>query len=298
MIRAATMALALTVSVGCKAKPPEPAPPAAYCPASKAIQVATWNLEWLNRRSDHGIVKRADEDYRRLGRYAGRLNAEVIAFQEVDGPEAAERVFDPKEWRIHTTRQKSPQRAGFAVRRAVPFTANPDVESLDVGGLRTGADITVTACGQRLRLLSVHLKSGCFDDPLDRPNKACSRLRQQLGPLEDWIDARAREDVPFAVLGDFNRRFGRTDTFWPEIDDSDPPNADLTDAGAGRTSPCWNAKYPEFIDHIVLDKRARRWFRPESFDVMTFDPADAPHKRVLSDHCPLKLTLELERGAP
>ena len=56
---------------------------------------------------------------------------------------------------------------------------------------------------------------------------ACVKLSEQIKPLERWIDSRASEDVPFIVLGVFNRRFNHDITFeyseesglWQAIDD-------------------------------------------------------------------------------
>ena len=40
------------------------------------LRVATWNLEWLNRRDGTGPVKRVEADYARLRRYADKLDAD------------------------------------------------------------------------------------------------------------------------------------------------------------------------------------------------------------------------------
>ena len=48
--------------------------------------------------------------------------------------------------------------------------------------------------------------------------------------LEHWIDAQASGHKPFAVLGDFNRDLRREPagtSLWADIDDADPPAADL-----------------------------------------------------------------------
>ena len=83
------------------------------------------------------------------------LDADVIAVQEVDGPEAAQQIFDPNEYQFHFSSRNHSQRTGFAIRRGLAFTPHPDFEALDVGGLRYGTDLTVMLDGQPLRLLSV-----------------------------------------------------------------------------------------------------------------------------------------------
>ncbi len=112
----------------------------------------------------------------------------------------------------------------------------------------------------QIRLLAVHLKSGCFDKPLDKhsinamPNvskngkkkkRACDKLSKQIQPLESWIDQRAEEGVPFAVIGDFNRRFAididkeylEEQGLWQAIDDD--AAEDMWTPTLTKNSACW-----------------------------------------------------------
>jgi endonuclease/exonuclease/phosphatase family metal-dependent hydrolase len=250
-------------------------------------------MEWLNRNDNKGNVKRKQADYDKLKEYAAKLDADVIALQEIDDKPAAARVFDGLQYELHFEKRNNLQRTGFAVRKGLKFRKNHDFTALALGGsVRRGADITLEIGGAKLRLLSVHLKSGCFQASLDTPGNDCPKLKQQLPLLEQWIDARANEDTPFLVLGDFNRRFIDGDTFFPELDDSNPPNADLNDAGAGMSSKCEGGKFPVYIDHIVLDKRAAARMAPGSFNQLIYDPADESTFR-LSDHCPIFIRLAI-----
>ena len=284
---------------------PPAAPPAARATDTRAaserqpspLVIASWNLDWLNRQSEHGPVRRSDVDYERLQRQARRLAADVVAVQEVDGEEALRRVFDPAEYDYHVTSQRDVQRAGFAYRKGVQVEPHPDLEALNVGGVRSGADLTLRVQGQSLRLLSVHLKSDCFAAPLRSPKAACVKLARQLPVLERWIDERAAAAEPFLVLGDFNRRLNAKDEFYAELDDGDPPNADLTLLSAGYISKCWGGKYPELIDHMLLSRDALPWLKPGSFSQLEYEPADARFKAQLSDHCPISVVL-LPGAAP
>jgi hypothetical protein len=190
----------------------------------------------------------------------------------------------------------NPQRTGFAIRRGLVFTANPDFEELDVGGVRRGTDLTVMLDGQSLRLLSVHLKSFCHRDDLDNvspsDNTDCGRLKRQIPILESWIEARVQEGVPLVVLGDFNRRFNiADDDTWRELDDGDP---DLAKHTEGLTSACLNAQFPEYIDHIVTDTRATGLVRSGSFEQLLFTTVDPGGQARLSDHCPIAMVFETE----
>lgn len=95
--------------------------------------------------------------------------------------------------------------------------------------------------------------------------------------LEQWIDARADEEVRFAVMGDFNRRLGMAnDSIWAELDDGSPANADLALASGDQSAGC-NPRYRDFIDFIVLDRRASADLEGFEEKIFSADP--------LSDHC-------------
>lgn len=294
-------------------EPPRPqVETAREAPPARELVVGTWNVEWLNSSDQRGPVKRKPSDYARLARHARRLAADVIALQEVDGAEAAARIFDPKTYDFHFAAGGGAQRAGFAWRRDLDVSVNPDLEALDVGGVRAGADLSVHTAEGTLRLLSVHLKSGCFDGPLSHPDAACRKLARQLPELERWIDARAREVESaaetgasrlshrdqtrwFGVLGDFNRRFFAKpdEPFWREIDDGQPPEADLDSPTRGPVRHCWNAHDRRGVDHLVLGRSSFARVVPNSFREQLFDERDAAFKPVLSDHCPLSVRLRL-----
>jgi endonuclease/exonuclease/phosphatase family metal-dependent hydrolase len=280
------------------------------------LVLATWNVEWLNRHDGRGPVKRQRPDYARLEGYARRLAADVIALQEIDGDEAAARVFNPKLYDFHFARGGGAQRAGFAWRRGLSVGVNADFEALDVGGVRAGADLSVHTANGTLRLLGVHLKSGCFSAALTDSGKACSKLSRQLPELERWIDARAREveahakqvDASdgktgwrgqtrwFAVLGDFNRRlFAQpTEPFWRELDDAEPPEADLDSPTRTVKRSCWGTRDVHGVDHLVLARSLATRVIPDSFQEHSFLPADASFKAVMSDHCPLSVSVRLD----
>jgi len=261
--------------------------------AAHELKIATWNIEHLRDSIGEGSNPRDQADFDRLKAYADILDADVIAFQEVKNHAAAERVFDSAVFQIFMSSRNHPQKTGFAVRRGVVAVQHPDFSALDVtGGLRHGTDITITVDRQDIRLLSVHLKSFCFDKPLTSSSDACQKLHQQVPVLESWIDARAAEGTPFIVLGDFNRRFDAPgEGFWEEIDDGKPHNADLTRVTESQAPLCWDRKFDLFIDHIVLDRQAARWIRPYTFEQVVYQEDETLENR-LSDHCPIAVVIE------
>lgn len=261
--------------------------------APDPLRVATWNIEWLNRADDFGPNPRLQDDYARLATYVDLVGADIFVVQEVDGPDAAQRVFDPAVWDMHFADQDIEQRVGVIWRRDLPVTVNADYDALDVGGVREGVDVTIDLGTQQLRLLGVHMKSGCWgDDYTMAPSDACEKFARQVPRLEAWVDARMAEGVPFVVVGDFNRRLNPTDALWVELDDGEPGGVDLVLATEGHRQQCWGSRYPELIDHFVLGGAAGTWYDPASYRETTYLAEHGELEDVLSDHCPLAIALD------
>jgi endonuclease/exonuclease/phosphatase family metal-dependent hydrolase len=264
------------------------------------IKLATWNLDWLTARSrveahlPDDVDPRLDADFARLRAYADHLAADVVAFQEVDGTQAAARVFDPATYAISTIDEDVVQRVGLAVRHGIALTRHSDLTALDVDPgaahpLRSGLDETLDFADRRhLRLLVVHLKSGCATDPIETSRRpACVLLAQQIPVLAAWVAARRGENIPFAIAGDFNREMETPEALSTALTRAAP----LTRVTQGKSNPCWETE--DFIDHILLGGGAAAWLVPGSLRVMTYretDPAMRPH---LSDHCPVSVRLDV-----
>jgi len=301
---------------------PRPAP-------SSTLKLATWNMEWLiapnvlrglrehcapdgsriggnDRRIPCDIAAtydRSTSDFRALARYAKQLNADVIALQEVDAASAAALVFPG--YKFCFTGRRHVQNNGFAIRDGLPYRCEADLMSISIGdSVRRGAQMTLFPGDPReIRLLSVHLKSGCNRDALNSGRKACREFSRQVAPLETWIDSQARAGKRFALLGDFNRNLlrdlgrprsadGQSLQLWSEIDDGDPPEADLVNAAQDQRfencSPL--AHYSSYIDYIVLSRTLGRRVVPGSFGRVIYRVGDARHMK-LSDHCPVSVTI-------
>jgi endonuclease/exonuclease/phosphatase family metal-dependent hydrolase len=273
---------------------------------AQTLKLATWNIEWLTLRQvgDPGLPSditrtRDAADFAALRHYADTLNADIVAFEEVDGPEVAAQVFAPDRYTLHLTADHVTQRTGFAIRKGLAFTANPDVTSLNVYAadapypLRSGADITLRLGANRLRLLAVHLKTGCREDPPERSRRpACATLAAQIPPLQAWIAARQQEGVPFVIMGDFNRWMDGDDPLLAELRLAAP----LVRATEGRADPCWGGG--RFIDHILAGGAAGQWIQPNSLRVMVYRETDLAAKERLSDHCPVSVMLRVAGPAP
>ncbi len=294
---------------------------AAKVPAE--IRIATWNLEWFMKPETlralapacaprdaprdgarRGIPcdvahaqARSQEDISALSRYARALDADVVALQEVDGADAARLVFPNHEFCF--SGRVAVQNNGFAIRRGIPFACGADVVDLALADdVRRGVDLRLfPGTPAEIALLSVHLKSGCARDPLDSTRPSCRELRRQLPFLEAWIDARAAEQRPFAVLGDFNRDLRQEPagvSFWKDIDDADPPAADLVNTAEGQKfQNCSPAQtFSGYIDYIILGRDLARGLVEGSFGRALYRPRDAA-RRKLSDHCPVFIRLRV-----
>ena len=266
---------------------------------AETLKLATWNLEWLTDKPagdpalPADVVPKQAADIALLASYADRLAADVIAIQEVDGPAIAARIFPPDRYTLHMTRDRVVQRVGLVVRNGIDFTVNPDLVALVPfpqarHPLRSGADITLHMPGGFLRILAVHLKTGCRDEPLSRSTRpSCETLRLQIPALQGWIAQRRAEGVPFVILGDFNRWMDGRDQLLAALRQSAP----LARATEGLSSPCWGGG--GFIDHILAGGAAGAWMQPETLRVTMYREKGPERKQQLSDHCPVSVRFQI-----
>ena len=265
---------------------------ASVCASAAEIKIASWNIYWLTSEDpDHH--RRKAGDYIKLAAYANELDADVIALQEVDGG-FVRKVFPLQQYRIELShRDDTRQRTGFAIRRGIRYRRLPDYRELSTKwGLRYGTVIELEVGGRMIDLMSVHLKSGCFDRDLDRPiTESCRDLKSQARPLESWIDRRLERGRAFVLLGDFNRRMDRRgDDLWHFIADGNPQP--IYRVNADKKPKCWDGRFPEFIDHIIVGPIAGKAVKPRSFEELTYSERNYYRwRRRLSDHCPISIWL-------
>jgi len=276
------------------------------------IAIATWNMEWLlspatahaarlacrgGRRAllpcdvarDHS---RDSADLERIARYARSLDADVIAFQEVENAAIAARIFEG--FTICITGGRGLQHVGFAVRATIAHRCGPPLDSLTLGGAqRSGMRLLLFPDSPRaIELLAVHLKSGCADDPLDSGRAACTLLGAQVRQLAAWVDTHARSR--FILLGDFNRGDAdvAADEFWRTLagDAANAPFVFASDGVAFRNCHL-GAGFTRAIDHILVSRALLPELVPASFRKLGYRESDALRYR-LPDHCPVKFLLD------
>ena len=281
------------------------------------LSIATWNMEWLVAsstahsarlacRSGHRATlpcdvardhSRDSADLDRIARYARSLDADVIAFQEVEDAAAAASIF--KGYRICIAGGRGLQHVGFAVRAGIAHRCGQPLDAISLGGAqRAGMRLLLFPDSPRaVELLTVHLKSGCADASLDSGAAACTLLGAQARQLSAWIGAHAQSR--FILLGDFNRGDSdvAADEFWRMLAGGDPADAPFVFANAG--APFRNchigAGFTRAIDHILVSRALLPDVVPASFRKVGYPESDALSYR-LPDHCPVRFLLNAEQS--
>jgi hypothetical protein len=183
--------------------------------APTTLRIATWNLEWLVDGATARAARiacrdnlpaplpcdvartmaRDSADLARLVSYTRQLDADVIAFQEVQNETIARRVFPG--YRICINSGPGVQHVGFALRPGLARDCGQPVVALSGNGAgRAGRQLTLSAAGfENIELLVVHLKSGCAREPLRTDTEACRLLATQARELGRWIGMQSEAGI-------------------------------------------------------------------------------------------------------
>ena len=274
------------------------------------ITIATWNLEWLvapgtahagrlacrsGQRSTLpcDVVKdlsRDSADLARLAAYARSLDADIVAFQEVENAEIAREVF--RGYRICMATGTGAQQVGFAVRPHLPHRCGPEVESLSLNGSsRKAMSMLLTpAHSEPIELLVVHLKSGCSRDPLDsgirRLPHACA-----TGRTSGRMDC-ARSAAAVHRAGRFQPGSAGDRQTMLSGSCCRPIRRGCVAAQLPFGNCYIGQPYRQFIDHILISPALRHRLVAGSPRHTGFRNADVVRYR-LSDHCPVSISLNM-----
>jgi exonuclease III len=287
-------------------------------PHAPLLRIATWNMEWLvtpetahrdrqacraGRRADLpcDIARRntrSSADFAKLREYVRKLDADVIAFQEVESAAIAAHIF--RGYAICITQGRSLQQLGFAVRRKLPHRCGTPLAALALGNsrLRPGMALHLApGTADELLLFTVHLKSGCAQLPLTSHNASCVTLGRQITVLSNWSRQAQIAAQNVVVLGDFNRRAvdaeaENSDDFWRGLLAAYDTTQNYQRAGASAAfQNCYVGQgYSSFIDHILVSPAVKLRLAAGSFHRLPYHTRDATRYR-LSDHCPLTVAL-------
>lgn len=279
------------------------------------LSIATWNVEHLNESNNAGCIPRVDDDYDYIAQRIADLDADVVAIQEVESAFAAKRVFPTSVWDVHMSDRPNErgddggsicwgtedkrlrhQATGFAVKKGLSVQTNDSFEALAPQGSeqRWGADITVTHDDTAIRLLSVHLASGCWGPPQDsssqdRTRRICETLRYQIDRLVEWVAERNAANEAFVILGDFNRRLALENDWAAAKLVSDQLQTTLItgEIRKKKNEDEWcDARYANLIDHIIVSNSIADKVDPESV-------IEHERGRESPDHCIISANLVL-----
>ena len=274
--------------------------------AAKPVRIATWNLEHLNEDSNSGCIQRADDDYTKLKTQIAELHADVIAIQEVESAKAAHRVFPSEEWEIVMSgRQTKGERnacwedpnqylkhqgTGFAINKGIEFQVNDPFRNLanQNPNMRWGTDITLST-NPPLRLLSVHLASGCWtkvQDADEARREVCTNLNYQLLEVSKWVAERNLENHSYIVMGDFNRRLAvPQDWGWKTLAMASPTPFLATKSIATKCDP----RFDSIIDHMVVSPNLEQRLLMDTL-------AEIPRVGEHPDHCAILVDIDLNQN--
>lgn len=219
---------------------------------------------------------------------ATKVNADVIAFQEVSSVQAVREVLPGggRDYEVCGFTSHKVQRLAFAWKRKVASAvgtcevyaplALPDRPVKEQP--RPGLSVTLRIGGHVTRFMTVHLKSSCVS-PLEggggtrgqlaSDDKACSVLQAQLQPLETWLQERSQGVDAVVMLGDFNRNIaheaslpantpvrsqGRSTNLWREVNDGVPATSLLTALDTACPLDATSAALCKDAKSRVLDK--------------------------------------------
>lgn len=280
---------------------------AASAPSPTSVTVATWNIAWFGDGVGDGVLTgnrdgrhlRSEDDYRRLRRVVARLvelGTEVIGLQEIENESAARRLFPAEGWDLFiSARDTDPawaQRTALVVRRTAGWAVerHPDIaEWSPLGRDRYGVDVTLSRGDERVRVLTVHFQSGCHNRPLGSARSQCGFLRMQFAVLKGWLHERLAERAPILIAGDWNRTLSRPrDEAAAGI-----PGEPRILPPVGSAPSCWNARFPNYIDHILAFAPPGRRVASADFEEVLYEAGPALRDR-LSDHCPIVASVTFE----
>lgn len=167
-----------STGIGTDAPPPK---------APGSVRVVSWNLR--NFPSD-------DQDRRGIARELGKIDADVVALQEVLDIEAVESLLTDYDFVHSKAGGRGEQYLAIGVRKGEVLVDSQEHPELAMGGsVRPGLSATALIGPHRFEVLTVHLKA--TPDGYD--------LRQrQWTQLEALAQAALEDGDPLLVVGDFN----------------------------------------------------------------------------------------------
>ncbi|MGO1296343.1 MAG: endonuclease/exonuclease/phosphatase family protein [Vibrio sp.] len=271
--------------------------------SAQPITVMTWNMEWLTLGPSRFGPARTHKDYAAMNAELQRTAPDIIAFQEVDSPQALERVIgndyriyfsDRRQSRYKKTRQFDDvnQYTGIAIRRSLATSDPTDVDLLPTHAhskLRFATYVILQLPQENIHMLSVHLKAGC-KTAYHAQRRRCRVLKQQGQALNHWIQQRIKHKQAYIILGDINHQLAYPgDWLWADLAAHTAPHPVLSTRyttarciARSASRPTRTVTFHHLIDHIIHSRNVVM----RSAEQQHFARQDVL-KYHLSDHCPI-----------
>ncbi|MGR5144754.1 hypothetical protein ACQKPX_24190 [Photobacterium sp. DNB23_23_1] len=280
---------------------------------AKPLSIATWNMEHLASQNDKGCMPRVSADYLKLKKYAEKVNADVFALQEIQNVEALQRVFDKDEYtlivsdrpetkpydckswdeklkkKVKTGKKSTTQNVAWAIKKDVKheYSTTANIKELDLNTyLRYGLVLHLPE--HDLVLVNLHLKSSCYDGNLPSYDAGCTVKQVQLERLNKWVNQQDTKNI--ALLGDWNTKI------WSMQDYTTKqfPSFNVNTLSLKSCNPNYvkSGKAQPGVDNIFTnftDKEAVLY----NFGEANSEGVENNREQMLSDHCAIKLNLEI-----
>ena len=87
------------------------------------LRIAAWNLEHLKDSDGEGCIGRTGADYAAIAGRLPKLDADIVALQEVENASAAHRVFPGSHWRVEMSSRPETKRSRRCRGRSITRSA-------------------------------------------------------------------------------------------------------------------------------------------------------------------------------
>ena len=283
------------------------------------MKLASFNVYWLGGNQ----IQRTDDDLEKIAQVLARLDADVLAFQEIVGVAELQRVLGlasdktGRSYQLFDAADKLLGEAKFGGQKVV-VTYDRQRYGLVAAspiygggkGLAFGLRLQDKAGGGQITVIGVHLKSG---QPFFTDAKSAATRKKQCQHLQDRVAGKKQAKNPVipmplpgehvVILGDFNALYWSDDpeltgvvaslnplrevamaAWWWQEPLADP-------AGGGRVTV-----YGErlLIDYVMLSPSLKnRILQPPVIYAFDQDPETGVADERLSDHRPVWVEIDI-----
>lgn len=277
------LSLLVTVSYSCTTTGKQP-------PAR--ITLGTFNMEWFGDNSSDDHKQRTVADDVLLAEVLRDTDADILAVQEIENPEALKRLLRLlPEYRFVLGSTGGKQHVGFLYRPPIEIDKVEGLATMAVEAGRTRAGLLVQCRVGAVHwlMLAVHLKATSRADSTPALEERSRELRRlQANQIRVWADSvlEKTKEQNIIILGDWNDSPRKKQSALDTLKSA----ARLTFLTSDLMS-CAYSGLPA-IDHIVMSDSALRYVLPGTLRTVNFRAMlpDKDAQRV-SDHCPVVLQI-------